>query len=246
MDSFIRLQKYLAAAGVASRRAAEKLISEGRVKVNGLAIRELGTKVDPRKDIVEVNGEIVKLAASPKYYLLHKPPGYLTTVRDPFSRPTVMDLLPKGERKGLFPVGRLDIDSEGLLLITNDGELAFRLTHPRFKIPKTYRVRVSGKPSREDLNKLERGIALEEGVTAPAKVRMLSASKNKREALLEITLHEGKKRQIKRMCAQIGYPVLSLKRISLGFLNLKGLSPGSYRKLKEKEVEKLRRLVGLN
>ncbi|MGI5823915.1 MAG: pseudouridine synthase [Dethiobacteria bacterium] len=244
MSTPIRLQKYLASAGLASRRSAEKLIAAGRVKVNGVTVTKAGIKVNPRQDRVEVDSLPVKPAGKKKYFLLYKPAGFLTTVKDPFGRPTVMDLLPRKIKKGLFPVGRLDKDTTGLLLLTNDGELAFRLTHPRFEMKKEYLVLVRGVPSAEDLQKLSRGILLEDGKTAPAKAKITNVQQG--QASLLLTLHEGKKRQIKRMCAALGYPVLSLKRVSLAFLTLRGLQqPAAYRALTTAEVCKLSSLAGL-
>jgi len=242
MSEFIRLQKFIASAGIASRRSAEELIASGRVRVNGIVVREQGKKIDLERDKVEVNGSAVKMAEK-KYFLLYKPKGCLTTVRDPFGRPTVMDFFPPAIKEGLFPVGRLDMNTEGLLLLTNDGEMAFCLTHPRFKIEKKYLAAVKGIPSAADLLRFEEGIALEEGMTLPAKVRIVSAEKER--ALLHIVLFEGKKRQIRRMCQLIGHPVVSLKRVSYSFLNLKGLRPGDYRALSAEEIGRLQKMVGL-
>jgi len=243
MNELIRLPKYLASSGVASRRVAETLIAAGRVKVNGIPVREPGRKIDPRCDRVEVDNIPVETASEKKYYLLFKPRGYLTTVRDPFGRPTVMDLFPEGVKTGLFPVGRLDMDTEGLLLLTNDGEMAFRLTHPRFQIEKKYLAMVKGVPSEGDLLQFHKGILLEEGLTSPAKVKVVLPGK--RKTLLLITIREGKKRQVKRMCLAIGHPVISLKRVSFAFLNLNGLHPSAYRALTREEIRKLSVLVGL-
>lgn len=243
MNTLIRLQKYLASAGLASRRGAEKLIAAGRVKINGATVTKAGTKVNPRRDKVEVDGLPVKPAGEKKYYLLYKPAGFLTTVKDPFGRPTVMDLLPRKIKKGLFPVGRLDKDTTGLLLLTNDGEMAFRLTHPRFEIKKEYLVLVRGVPTADDLQKISKGILLEDGKTAPAKAKIVTVQQGKASLLL--TLHEGKKRQIKRMCSALGYPALSLKRVSLAFLTLQGLQPAAYRVLTTAEIRKLSFLAGL-
>lgn len=237
------MPKFLAAAGAASRRAAERLIEAGRVRVNGTPVSEPGTKVDPRADRVTVDQRPVTLAGEKKCYLLFKPGGYLTTVHDPFGRPTVMDLLPGKLKKGLFPVGRLDLDTEGLLLLTNDGELAFRLMHPRYQVKKEYLVLVRGRLATADLQKLAAGVPLEEGVTAPAGVQVVSRGKNKTSLL--ITLHEGKKRQVKRMCLAVGHPVLALRRSGYAFLNLGGLAPGKYRELTGAERHRLAALVGL-
>lgn len=235
-----RLQKYLARAGVASRRKCEELIKAGLVKVNGKTITRLGTSIDPASDRVEVAGRLVKEPVEKVYLLLNKPAGYVTTVHDPQGRPKVTDLLP-GISQRVYPVGRLDYQTEGLLLLTNDGELTHVLTHPRHAIEKTYLVWVNGVPTPGQLGQMARGIMLSDGLTAPARVRL--RSKNKKGALLEITLHEGRKRQVRRMCAAIGHPVSRLKRIRLGPLTLGGLKPGESRPLTAQELQKLKRLL---
>ncbi|MDA8210396.1 MAG: pseudouridine synthase [Clostridia bacterium] len=237
-----RLQKYLAHAGVASRRHCEELILKGKVAVNGQVVTELGTKVDPVKDQVLVNGKPVSIAKTKVYILLYKPGGYVTTVKDPEGRKTVIDLL-KGIRERVYPVGRLDYDTEGLLILTNDGELTHALTHPSRQVDKTYLAIVQGVPAEDGLEQLRRGIRLEDGMTAPAGVRLLKVEQDK--AWLEITIHEGRNRQVRRMCEQIGYPVLFLKRVRLGFLTLDGLTVGKYRTLRPREVAKLRAMAGI-
>lgn len=236
----VRLQKFLAEAGVASRRKCEELIKAGLVKVNGRVITRLGTRVDPAADRVEVAGRPVERAAEKVYILLHKPAGYVTTARDPQGRPTVLDLV-RDVPQRIFPVGRLDCDTEGLLLLTNDGELAHALTHPRHEVKKTYLAWVRGFPEASRLARMEKGLPLSDGPTAPADVRL--KGKNKKGALLEITIHEGRKRQVKRMCALIGHPVERLKRIRLGSLSLGGLKPGQYRFLTGREAEELKKLA---
>ncbi len=233
----IRLQKYLASAGIASRRAAEMIIAEGRVKVDGDTVTQPGTKVVPGVNDVFVDGTLVTLPESKYYYILYKPKGYLTSVKDPFKRPTAMELLPK--RKGLYPVGRLDLDTEGLLLATTDGELAFRMMHPRYKVQKKYLALVRGLITPKALSSLRKGTLLEEGKTSPPGVQVIRKNKKENESLLEITLHEGKNRQIKRICSTVGFPVKSLKRTAYAFLTLEGLAPGSYRALTAEEVRKL-------
>lgn len=235
-----RLQKFLARAGVASRRHAEEIIEQGRVKVNGSTVTRQGLKIDPHRDRVEVDGKIIGRPEKKVYLLLHKPPGYVTTVRDPQGRPKVTDLL-TGVRERVYPVGRLDCDAQGLLLLTNDGELAYRLTHPSYEVPKTYRVRVQGLPGPEKLAALTRGVELEDGPTAPARVRLVS--KLQKEALLEITIHEGRNRQVKRMCQHIGHPVLTLCRTRMGPLQLGQLRPGEHRWLTFKEVTRLKKIT---
>lgn len=237
-----RLQKYLAHAGVASRRHCEQLILKGKVSVNGQVVTELGTKVDPVKDKVMVDGKPVSRGNEKVYILLYKPGGYVTTVKDPEGRKTVLDLL-RGIRERVYPVGRLDYDTEGLLLLTNDGELTHALTHPSRRVDKTYLARVEGVPSENELEKLRRGILLEDGMTAPAKVQLLKVQDN--TAWLEITIHEGRNRQVRRMCEQTGHPVLFLKRVRLGFLTLAGLTVGKYRILRPREVAKLRDMAGI-
>jgi len=237
-----RLQKVLAQAGVASRRKSEKLIAAGKVKVNGKVVTKLGTKVDPAKDKIEVNGKLLEGNRKKVYIMINKPRGYVTTVSDPQRRKKVIDIL-KGIKERVYPVGRLDKDTEGLLLLTNDGELAYRLTHPRYKVYKTYQVRVEGNPPDDKLLKMAKGLILEDGPTAPAFVRRIGVKGE--NALIELTIREGRKRQVRRMCRHIGHPVLELKRISFGPLRLGSLRPGEYRNLSPKEVQALKSEVGL-
>lgn len=233
-----RLQKWLAFCGYGSRRACEQLIQQGRVQVNGTTAT-LGTKVDPDRDVITVDGKRVQARQRLVYLMLNKPRGYVTTRKDPHAPRTVMQLL-KDAPKGVFPVGRLDADSEGLLLFTNDGDFANRLMHPRYKLPKTYRVWVRGKPSEKDLNRLREGVLLEEGVTAPATVRLIRAGNE--QSLLEIVLREGRKRQIRRMCQAVGHPVQRLVRIAIGNLRLpQDLPPGKWRALTDEEYNALLR-----
>jgi 23S rRNA pseudouridine2605 synthase len=230
----VRLNAYLARAGVASRRAADELIKAGRVLVNG-APGELNTFVGPG-DSVEVDGRPVgkqRLA----HLLLNKPAGVVTTARDPQGRPTVVELVPAEPR--VVPVGRLDADTTGALLLTNDGQLAHRLAHPRYRVDKVYEVEVEGDPSPEALRGLEQGIDLDDGRTAPARVRKLGRGR------IELTIHEGRKHQVKRMCEAVGHPVRRLHRSRYAGLDLKGLAPGESRVLTREEVAALRRLVGL-
>ncbi|MBE3584601.1 rRNA pseudouridine synthase [Desulfofundulus thermocisternus] len=238
-----RLQKVMARAGVASRRHCEEMIAAGLVRVNGQVVTRLGTRVDPEKDTIEVAGRVLPRRPQEKIYiLLNKPRGYVTTVRDPQGRPKVMDLL-RGIKERVYPVGRLDFDSEGLLLLTNDGELAYALTHPRHRVPKTYLVLVKGIPGGEKLGRMAGGLMLEDGPAAPAQVKLIG--KKDGNALLEITIYEGRKRQVRRMCARIGHPVIRLKRVKVGPLTLKGLGPGRYRFLTREEVRQLRQAAGL-
>lgn len=234
-----RLNKFLARAGVASRRRADALIQAGRVKVNGVVVREMGIQINPQDDRVEVDGQPIKSREEYEYLILHKPPGYLSTVRDPFQRPTVIDLLPKTKTR-LYPVGRLDLDTSGLLFFTNDGDLALALTHPRHLVEKVYRAKVSGIPDASDLEKLAQGILLEDGPTAPAKIALDKVENG--HAIIVITLREGRKRQVKRMMMAIGHPVLSLHREAMGPLTLGTLKPGEYRRPTEFELNELMKL----
>jgi 23S rRNA pseudouridine2605 synthase len=226
----VRLNAFLARSGVASRRRSDELIKDGRVLVNGQPGR-LDTFV-AASDVVEVDGR--RVVPEPlTYVLLHKPAGVVTTVRDPQSRPTVVDLVELPPR--LVPVGRLDADTTGALLLTNDGRLAHRLAHPRYGVDKVYVAEVEGAPTDEDLRRLAEGIELDEGVTAPARVRRLAPSR------IELVLHEGRKRQVRRMCEAVGHPVRSLHRPTYAGLGLRDLAPGVWRELTEDEVESLRR-----
>lgn len=234
-----RLNKFLAHCGVASRRQAEQLILQGRVRRNGEVIRELGVQIDPTKDRIELDGKPLRSSSEWVYIILHKPPGYLTTVRDPFNRPTVMDLLPKTEAR-LYPVGRLDLDTSGLLFLTNDGDMALALTHPRHLVEKIYRVKVAGNPEPKLLEKLEQGIVLEDGPTAPARVAIENVEKG--YAMVRVVLREGRKRQIKRMFKAIGHPVLELQRLAMGPLQLGDLPVGKFRVPTAAELNALQRL----
>jgi 23S rRNA pseudouridine2605 synthase len=224
----VRLNAYLARAGVASRRGADELIRAGRVRVNG-APAGLATFVEGR-DLVELDGRAVEPQGL-GYVLLHKPAGVVTTARDPHGRPTVVDLVP--HRSRVLPVGRLDADTTGALLLTNDGPLAHRLAHPRYEVEKVYEAEVEGEPSDDALRRLERGVELDDGRTAPARVRRLGPSQ------LELILHEGRKHQVKRMCVAVGHPVLRLHRSRYAGLTLDGLEPGQWRELTRAEIERL-------
>ncbi len=230
----------MARAGIASRRKSEELIKEGKVKVNGKVVTELGVKVSS-SDRVEVN-EVQIEREEPVYFLLYKPRGVISSVSDDKGRKVVTDFFPE-LRERIYPVGRLDYDTSGLLVLTNDGEFANLLMHPRNQIDKVYVAKVKGIPLRENLRKLERGIHLEDGKTAPAKVKMLSVDKKKGTAIIEITIHEGRNRQVRRMFEAIGHEVLKLKRERYGFLTLKGLSTGDARELTPHEVKQIRALA---
>lgn len=239
----IRLQKLLSEAGLASRREAEEWIRQGRVRVNGQVAR-LGTRADPERDAVRVDGRRVSFAAgSKRYILLDKPKGYVTTLSDPEGRNTVLDLLPERVRRGLRPVGRLDVQTEGLLLLTDDGDLAARLSHPSTGCPKEYRVKVSGVPAESRLERLRRGVLLDGERTRPCQIDRISTTAGKGEgnAWLRVVLREGRTRQIRRMFEAIGHPVSKLKRTAIGPIRDEALPPGAFRRLSEAEVRSLRK-----
>jgi 23S rRNA pseudouridine2605 synthase len=225
-----RVHKVLARAGVASRRRCEELIAEGRVAVNGEVIG-LGAQLDVQRDIVTVDGAFVPLAPDAVYYALNKPTGYVTTAHDPQGRPTVVELVPYEPR--VVPVGRLDLDTEGLLLLTNDGELTHRLTHPSFGVEKEYLAEVEGTPSRGALRRLREGVELEDGPTAPAKVALVPPN------VVRLVIHEGRNRQVRRMCAAVGHPVQRLVRVRIGPIVIGTLAPGQWRALEGVEVRAL-------
>jgi 23S rRNA pseudouridine2605 synthase len=235
----VRLQKVLSQAGVASRRAAEKLIADGRVSVNGKTILTMGVKVEPGKDEIRVDGRRIKGASRLRYILLYKPTGYVTTRSDPQRRRTVLDLL-AGVREYVYPVGRLDYDTEGLLLLTNDGDLAARLTHPRHGVARTYEARVAGMPDREAIDRLRAGIPLDGHRTLPAEVVLLNDGRRDRDGVLRITIREGRNRQVRRMCEAVGHPVQHLKRTKFGSLADRRLKPGEWRELGPDEVAALK------
>ncbi|WP_339062624.1 pseudouridine synthase [Tepidibacillus marianensis] len=238
-----RLQKVIAEAGLASRRKAEQLIIEGKVIVNEKIAMELGMKVDPSRDRILVNGKEIKIVTKKIVVLLNKPKKVITSTEDPQGRKTVLDLIHMPER--IYPVGRLDYDTEGLLLLTNDGELANRLMHPRYELDKTYEVIVHGTPTETQLDLLRRGILLDDGLTSQAQVKKVIINNEKR-AKIHITIHEGRNRQVRRMFQTIGYPVIQLKRIQYGFLTLKNVNNGEYRILTKEEVCQLRKIVKLS
>jgi 23S rRNA pseudouridine2605 synthase len=229
----MRLAKYIAHAGAASRRAAEELVQAGRVSVGGRVERDPARDVDDDSD-VRLDGEPLRGAETRVVYALNKPAGVVSTARDTHGRKTVVDLIPDANAR-LYPVGRLDADTTGLILLTNDGELANTLTHPRFEVPKTYRARVAGGPvSGAALRALRTGVALEDGPSAPARVRLVDRD------VIELELHEGRKRQVRRMCEAVGHPVRALERVAFGPLELGTLRPGRHRRLSAAEIERLR------
>jgi len=232
-----RLQKIISAAGVASRRAAEEIILEGRVRVNGKVVSELGSKADPGKDHIKVDGKLINPQQPQTYIMLNKPAGYITTMSDPEKRPLVQDLL-KGVRTRVYPVGRLDYNTEGMLLLTNDGDFAHLITHPSHELSKTYLVKVKGQLDDATLEKLAKGIYLDDGKTAPARVRKVR--KEEANSWIEIAIHEGRKRQVRRMMDRVGHSVIRLKRTKIGPISLGDLPMGMFRHLTSDEVKMLR------
>ncbi|MDW7740154.1 MAG: pseudouridine synthase [Bacillota bacterium] len=239
----MRLAKYLAKAGVTSRRKAEELIRQGKVQVNNVIAGLPQQQVNP-EDLVTVDGKQISLVEKKIYIILNKPSGFISTVKDTHGRPTIMALL-EDINERIFPIGRLDADTTGVLLLTNDGELAYRLTHPKYNIPKIYRVWVKGVPRPKELSRMKKGLILEGEKTAPAKVNIVKVGADSKTSLLEIALTEGRKRQVKKMCLEINHPVIELTRISFAGLNTENLLEGSYRHLTEQEINVLKHLTGL-
>ncbi|MCL2461124.1 MAG: rRNA pseudouridine synthase [Defluviitaleaceae bacterium] len=233
----LRLQKYIAECGIASRRAAEELILAGRVSVNGETVTELGAKISPDNDIARLDGKIIRPERELVYIMLNKPEGYVTSVSDPQGRPTVMELV-EGVRQRLVPVGRLDYNTSGLLLMTNDGDLVFRLTHPSHEIEKTYAAKLKGELSPDEIRKFKAGVFIDGVKTAPAKIKVLKYEENPQGGCtsVRIAIHEGKNRQIRKMCDAIGHPVLFLKRVGTGNIFLGELKRGEWRFLTAEEV----------
>jgi pseudouridine synthase len=242
----MRLNKLLSAAGVASRRAADELSQQGRVEINGRVVRELGTKADLEHDEIRVDGRRLRPPPARRYLLLNKPAGVVSTRSDPQRRATVVDLLAQAGITGYFyPVGRLDYDTEGLLLVTNDGALAERASHPRHGLPRTYEARVEGVPDDRDLDRLRRGVLIDGRKTQPARVHVLRVAASKRgpQAVLELTIHEGRNRQVRRMCDAIAHPVVRLRRTRFGPIADAKLAPGEVRDLSPRELQALREAV---
>lgn len=236
-----RLQKVLAKAGIASRRECEILIKKGFVKVNGKVISTLGTKVNPQNDRIEVHEKPIQLERK-RTFLFYKPMYVITSMSDPRGRKVVADYFHKIPER-VYPAGRLDFDTEGLLLMTNDGELAHQLMHPRYEVDKCYIATVKGKPSKEKLMQLEEGIQLEDGLTAPAKASIIKTDMKTSQTQLKLIIHEGRNRQIRRMCQAIGHPVIRLIRTRIAFLTLDGLSTGQYRELSKDELGQLKKIL---
>ncbi|MDE0803359.1 MAG: pseudouridine synthase [Acidimicrobiales bacterium] len=229
-----RLQKILARVGVASRRVVEDMIADGRVRVNG-EVAELGNRADAETDAIEIDGALVGVRPDTVWYLLNKPKGVVTTASDPHGRPVVLDLVPPEPR--VFPVGRLDMDTEGLLLLTNDGEVTHRLTHPSYGVEKEYLAHVDGRPSRGALRSLREGVELDDGLTAPAKASTVG------DDVIRLVIHEGRNRQVRRMCEAVGHPVVRLVRVRIGPIADRSLEPGACRQLTVDEVRTLERAV---
>lgn len=238
-----RLNRFLARAGVASRRASDRLILAGEVRVNGLLVSQPGTLVDARADRVVCRGRRVRPPTACTYVILNKPSGYLVSAGDPHHSRTVYDLLTALSGR-VFPVGRLDLDTRGMLMLTDDGDLAYRLMHPRYEVEKTYRAFVLGKPSVRCIRQLCQGVRLDDGVTAPAKVKLVGTAGG--NSTLELTLHEGRKRQVKRMCEAVGHPVRGLERVAFAGITARDVGPGQWRHLTSAEVGRLQALVGLD
>jgi len=236
-ENKIRLQKYLASNGIASRRKCEEFILDGKVSVNGKVIDELGYKVDPFKDKIEFCGKKVEKESKLVYILLNKPIGYVTTVKDQFQRDTVMSLVKVKER--IVPVGRLDMYTSGAIILTNDGDFVYKVTHPKHEITKTYNATISGIITQEEVEKLKSGVEIEDYKTRPAKVKILKTDLEKNISRLQITIHEGKNRQVRKMCEAVNHKVIALHRSKIGDIDVKDLELGKWRYLKNFEVEKL-------
>lgn len=239
----IRLQKIIADAGIASRREAEKMIQDGRVTVNGKVVTELGFKADPTQDYIKVDGKLIKRVEKIVYIAFNKPKEVMCTTDDPEGRETIFDVIKKGIKERVWPVGRLDYHSEGLIILTNDGELTLRLTHPKYKVEKVYEVKVKDLPAEEKLNKLRKGIYLEDGKTLPCEIDFIK--KTRENSWFRVVLREGRRQQIRRMFMRIGHPVMKLKRVAIGPLKLGKLPIGQFRYLTEREIIELKKAVGL-
>lgn len=233
----MRLQKYIAHAGIASRRKAEELIKLGRVKVNGKVVKEMGLVIDPSADDICVDNHVVRLEEQKVYIMLNKPEGCVTTLSDEFNRPTVADLVEDIQER-IYPVGRLDYDTSGLLLMTNDGDLSFHLTHPKHEVIKTYIAQIKGIPSKEEITIFKTGVDIGGYITAPADIEILK--KDKATSLVQVRIHEGKNRQIRRMLEKINHPVIKLKRIAIGNIRLGNLPRGKWRHLTDEEIKYLK------
>ncbi|MBS6509532.1 MULTISPECIES: pseudouridine synthase [Paraclostridium] len=237
----MRINKYIASCGIASRRKAEELIIENRVKVNGKIVNELSFQINEAEDKVEVDGKTIGLEEELVYIMLNKPEGYVTTVKDQFDRKSVIDLV-KGVGARVYPIGRLDYETSGLLLLTNDGDLTYKLTHPKHEVDKTYVATVKGIPNESEINNFEKGLYIEDYKTAPAKIKIVKKNIEKNYAVCEIKIHEGRNRQVRKMCRAINHPVMNLRRKAMGKIVLKDVEIGQYRYLTNDEVNYLKKL----
>ena len=237
----MRINKYIALCGLASRRKAEELILAGRVTVNDEVMTELSYKVDEENDIVKVDDKLIKEENKLVYILLNKPEGYITTVKDQFDRPSVLDLV-SDIKERVYPIGRLDYETSGLLLLTNDGDLTYKLTHPKHEVDKTYVARVKGKLTKEEIERFKTGLKIEDYTTAPAKLKVIKYDEQRDSSLLEIKIHEGKNRQVRKMCKAINHPVLRLRRSAMGKIKIGDCEIGKYRYLTEDEIKYLKNL----
>ena len=237
----MRINKYIALCGVASRRKAEELILAGRVTVNDEVMTELSYTVDEENDIVKVDDKLIKEENKLVYILLNKPEGYITTVKDQFDRPSVLDLV-SDIKERVYPIGRLDYETSGLLLLTNDGDLTYKLTHPKHEVDKTYVARVKGKLTKEEIERFKTGLKIEDYTTAPAKLKVIKYDEQRDSSLLEIKIHEGKNRQVRKMCKAINHPVLRLRRSAMGKIKIGDCEIGKYRYLTEDEIKYLKNL----
>ncbi|MGL5348788.1 MAG: pseudouridine synthase [Peptostreptococcaceae bacterium] len=235
----MRINKYIASCGIASRRKAEEIILDKRVTVNGKIVEELSFNVDENNDIVEIDGERIGLNEEPVYIVLNKPEGYITTVKDQFDRPSVLDLV-SDIKERVYPIGRLDYETSGLLILTNDGDLTYKLTHPKHEVDKTYMAIVKGIPTEDELNNFKEGLYIEDYKTAPAKIKVVKQEEEKNYSICQIKIHEGRNRQVRKMCRAINHPVLRLRRVAMGDITLKDTEVGKYRHLTKEEVEYLK------
>ena len=235
----MRINKYIASCGVASRRKAEEIILAKRVKVNGKTVEELSFNIDENNDVVEIDGQRIGLNEESVYIVLNKPEGYITTVKDQFDRPSVLDLV-KDVDERVYPIGRLDYETSGLLILTNDGDLTYKLTHPKHEVDKTYMAIVKGVPNAQEIKNFEEGLYIEDYKTAPAKIKVVKKDEEKNYAICQIKIHEGRNRQVRKMCRAINHPVLRLRRAAMGKIVLKDLEVGKYRHLTKEEVAYLK------
>lgn len=235
----MRINKYIASCGIASRRKAEEIILQERVKVNGNIVKDLSFKIDEENDLVEIDNEKINMKKENIYIVLNKPEGYITTVKDQFDRPSVVDLLTDIKER-IYPIGRLDYETSGLLILTNDGDLTYKLTHPKHEVSKVYIARVKGIPSYEEITNFENGLYIEDYKTSPAKIKILEKNEEKNYSICQIQIHEGRNRQVRKMCKAINHPVQRLKRVAMGKITLKGTEVGKYRHLTNEEIKYLK------